>query len=138
MICEIKEALTGAEISQKTTMETLALAENLGISEKIIYISFGFEIVKTIKRLQPNAIVLYLENNKTINEIVNEKINGINYHFSNFMNDSQLSVIAKQNNLLMGSWTVNKIEDLNKLIAQGVEYITTNEPAQFLALVSKK
>ena len=138
MICEIKEALTGAEISQKTTMETLALAENLGISEKIIYISFGFEIVKTIKRLQPNAIVLYLENNKTINEIVYEKINGINYHFSNFMNDSQLSVIAKQNNLLMGSWTVNKIEDLNKLIAQGVEYITTNEPAQFLALVSKK
>jgi glycerophosphoryl diester phosphodiesterase len=138
MICEIKEALTGAEISQKTTMETLALAENLGISEKIIYISFGFEIVKTIKRLQPNAIVLYLENNKTINEIVNEKINGINYHFSHFMNDSQLSVIAKQNNLLMGSWTVNKIEDLNKLIAQGVEYITTNEPAQFLALVSKK
>ena len=138
LICEIKEALTGVDISQKTTIETLALAEKLGISKKIIYISFGFEIVKTIKRLQPNAIVLYLENNKTINEIVNEKINGINFHFSNFISDPQISAAAKQNNLLIGSWTVNQIEDLNKLIAQDVKYITTNAPAQFLDLVSKK
>lgn len=138
LICEIKEAVTGAAISQKTTMETLALAEKLGISEKIIYISFGFEIVKTIKRLQPSAIVLYLENNKTIDDIVNERINGINYHFSNFMNDPQITVVAKQNNLLIGSWTVNQIEDLNKLIGQGVEFITTNAPAQFLSLVSKQ
>jgi len=138
LICEIKEALTGADISQKTTMETIALAEKLGISEKIIYISFGFEVVKTIKRLQPNAIVLYLENNKSISEIVNEKLNGINLHFSNFISDPQISVSAKQNNLLLGSWTVNQVEDLNKLIAQGVEYITTNVPAQFLDLVSKK
>lgn len=138
MICEIKEALTGATISQKTTMETLALAEKLGISEKIIYISFGFEVVKTIKRLQPNAIVLYLENNKTINEIVSEKINGINFHFSNFISDPQISTAAKQNNLLIGSWTVNQVEDLYKLIGQGVEYITTNVPAQFSGLVSKK
>lgn len=138
MICEIKEALTGATISQKTTMETLALAEKLGISEKIIYISFGFEVVKTIKRLQPNAIVLYLENNKTINEIVSEKINGINFHFNDFISDPQISTAAKQNNLLIGSWTVNQVEDLNKLIEQGVEYITTNMPAQFSGLVSKK
>ena len=138
MICEIKEALTGADISQKTTTETLALAERLGIEQKIIYISFGFEIVKTIKRLQPNAIVLYLENNKSINEIVNEKINGINYHFSHFIGNPQLTATAKQNDLLIGSWTVNQTEDLNKLITQGVEFITTNTPAEFLNLVSKK
>ena len=138
MICEIKEALTGADISQKTTTETIAMAKRLGIENKIIYISFGFEIVKTIKRLQPSAIVLYLENNKTIDDIVNERINGINYHFSNFINDPQITVVAKQNNLLIGSWTVNQIEDLNKLIGQGVEFITTNAPAQFLSLVSKQ
>ncbi len=138
MICEIKEALTGADISQKTTTETIAMAQRLGIENKIIYISFGFEIVKTIRRLQPNNIVLYLENNKTINEIVNEKIDGINYHFSNFINNLQITVVAKQNNLLIGSWTVNQIEDLNKLIEQGVTYITTNVPAQFLEEVSKK
>ena len=138
MICEIKEALTGDDISQKTTIETLALAERLGIAEKIIYISFGFEVVKNIKRIQPNAIVLYLENNKSISEIVNEKFNGINFHFSNYISDPQLSAVAKQNNLLLGSWTVNQVEDLNKLIAQEVEFITTNVPAQFLTLVSKK
>ena len=138
MICEIKEALTGDDISQKTTIETLALAERLGIAEKIIYISFGFEVVKTIKRIQPKAIVLYLENNKSISEIVNEKFNGINYHFSNFISDPQISAAAKQNNLLIGSWTVNQVEDLNKLITQGVEFITTNMPAQFSALLSKK
>jgi glycerophosphoryl diester phosphodiesterase len=138
LICEIKEALTGKDISQKTTLETLALAEKLGISEKIIYISFGFEVVKTIKKIQPNAIVLYLENNKSISEIVNEKFNGINYHFSNFISDPKISAAAKQNNLLIGSWTVNQVEDLHKLIAQGVEFITTNMPAKFSALLSKK
>ena len=86
----------------------------------------------------PNQVIYDLENNKTINEIVNEKFNGINYHFSNFISDPQISAAAKQNNLLIGSWTVNQVEDLNKLIAQGVEYITTNLPAQFSALVSKK
>ncbi|MCE2656097.1 MAG: hypothetical protein LW602_06515 [Sediminibacterium sp.] len=79
-----------------------------------------------------------MENNKTINEIVNEKFNGINFHFSNYISDPQLSAVAKQNNLLLGSWTVNQVEDLNKLIAQEVEFITTNVPAQFLTLVSKK
>jgi glycerophosphoryl diester phosphodiesterase len=79
-----------------------------------------------------------LENNKTINEIVNEKFNGINYHYSNFISDPQISAAAKQNNLLLGSWTVNQVEDLNKLIAQGIEFITTNMPAQFSELVSKK
>jgi glycerophosphoryl diester phosphodiesterase len=138
MICEIKEAITGSDISQKTTTETIAMAERLGIQQKIIYISFGFEIVKTIKRLHPNAIVLYLENNKTINEIVNEKINGINYHFSHFMGDPQIAAIAKQNNLLIGSWTVNQKEDLNQLISQGVEFITTNTPSAFLSIVSMK
>lgn len=136
LICEIKEALTGSDISQKTTTETIALAEQLGIEQKIIYISFGFEIVKTIKRLHPNAIVLYLENNKSINEIVNEKINGINYQFNHFINNPQLSIVAKQNNLIIGSWTVNQKEDLSKLITQGVEFITTNTPAEFLSIVS--
>lgn len=138
MICEIKEAITGSDISQKTTIETLALVEKLGMQQKVIYISFGFEVVKTIKRLHPNAITLYLENNKSLATIVNEKIDGINYNLSHFMNTPSLARSAQQNNLLVGSWTVNKIEDLDTLILQGVDLITTNMPAQFLGILIKK
>ena len=46
MICEIKEAVTGSDISQKTKNETIALVEQLGISKKMNHIIFCFEIIK--------------------------------------------------------------------------------------------
>lgn len=137
LICEIKEAITDTILSQKATLETLALVKKLGIGKKVIYISFGFEVVKTIKKYQPDALVLYLENNKSIGELVNEKINGINYHYTHFINKTSLALEAKQHHLLIGSWTVNTKEVLENLIGQGVEFITTNTPSSFLNMIKQ-
>ena len=38
---------------------------------------------------------------------------------------------AKKAGLKIGSWTVNELSDLAILQAQGVEWITTNQPQQF-------
>jgi len=65
------------------------------------------------------------------------KLDGINYHFDQYKNNTNLTQQASKNNLKIGSWTVNKIEDLEILIQQGVEFITTNAPQQFLEKVSK-
>ena len=43
-------------------------------------------------------------------------------------------VNAKKQNMMLGSWTVNKDEDFNKLVAQGVEFITTNFPERYLTI----
>lgn len=138
MICEIKQGIVNPELDKLTTQGTLALVKELGIQNRVVYISFGFKIMQWIKELDPNAIVLYLENDKDLLSIQAAKLNGINYHFSAFQDNALLAKEAIAKNLLVGSWTVNEPTVLNSLIQEGVKFITTNYPAQFLNLVSIK
>ena len=138
LICEIKAALLSNTTSQLTASETVDLAKQLGIEDKIIYISFDFEVLQTIKTLRPNSIVLYLENNKTQEQIVAAKFNGINFNYAQFLGNSSIAANAKKQHLMLGSWTVNKDEDFNHLLEQGVQYITTNFPERYLMQLDHK
>jgi glycerophosphoryl diester phosphodiesterase len=134
LICEIKASLLSNTTSQLTTTETIALAKKLGIEDKIIYISFDFDVLKTIRTNRPTATVLYLENNKSLDEIKAANFNGINFNYAHFIVNPSIAVNAKKQNMMLGSWTVNKDEDFNKLVAQGVEFITTNFPDRYLTI----
>jgi glycerophosphoryl diester phosphodiesterase len=135
LICEIKQAITNPEMDKLATQEVMQMVNDLGIANKVLFISFRFEILKWIKAMNPNAIVLYLESDKEIATIKNANFNGINYHFDNFKNNPMLSKTANENGLLVGSWTVNDTDVLNTLILQKVTYITTNYPSMFLNLI---
>lgn len=131
LICEIKAAIKDKEQDYLATIETLALAKKLKIEKRIVYISFSKDILSWIKEKQPTATVLYLESDLSIDAIVQNKFDGINLHYTSFKNNSQLSATAKNAGLKIGSWTVNELSDLAILQAQGVEWITTNQPLQF-------
>lgn len=138
LICEIKAALLSNTTSQLTASETVELAKQLGIEDKIIYISFDFEVLQTIKTLRPNATVLYLENNKTLEQIMAAKFNGINFNYAQFLGNPSIAANAKKLHLMLGSWTVNKDEDFNHLLEQGIQYITTNFPERYLMQLDHK
>lgn len=138
LICEIKAALLSSTTSQLTASETVELAKQLGIEDKIIYISFDFEVLQTIKTLRPSATVLYLENNKTLEQIMAANFNGINLNYAQFLGNHSIAANAKKQQLMLGSWTVNKDEDFNQLIAQGIEFITTNYPERYLKQLNIK
>jgi len=131
LICEIKAAIKDKEEDYLATIETLALAKKLKIEKRIVYISFSKDILSWIKEKQPTATVLYLESDLSIDAVVQNKFDGINLHYTSFKNNSQLSATAKNAGLKIGSWTVNELSDLAILQAQGVEWITTNQPLQF-------
>jgi glycerophosphoryl diester phosphodiesterase len=131
LICEIKAAIKDKEQEYLATIETLALAKKLKIEKRIVYISFSKDILSWIKEKQPTATVLYLESDLSIDAVVQNKFDGINLHYTSFKNNSQLSATAKNAGLKIGSWTVNELSDLAILQAQGVEWITTNQPLQF-------
>ena len=131
LICEIKAAIKDKEQDYLATIETLALAKKLKIEKRIVYISFSKDILSWIKEKQPTATVLYLESDLSIDALVQNKFDGINLHYTSFKNNSQLSATAKNAGLKIGSWTVNELSDLAILQAQGVEWITTNQPLQF-------
>lgn len=138
LICEIKAALLSNTTSQLTASETVELAKQLGIEDKIIYISFDFEVLQTLKALRPNSIVLYLENNKTLEQIMAAKFNGINFNYAQFLGNPTIAANAKKLHLMLGSWTVNKDEDFNHLLEQGIQYITTNFPERYLMQLDHK
>jgi glycerophosphoryl diester phosphodiesterase len=131
LICEIKAAIKDKEQDYLATIETLALAKKLKIEKRIVYISFSKDILSWIKEKQPTETVLYLESDLSIDAVVQNKFDGINLHYTSFKNNSQLSATAKNAGLKIGSWTVNELSDLAILQAQGVEWITTNQPLQF-------
>jgi glycerophosphoryl diester phosphodiesterase len=131
LICEIKAAVKDKEQDYLATIETLALAKKLKIEKRIVYISFSKDILLWIKEQHSKATVLYLESDLSIDAVVQNKFDGINLHYTSFKNNSQLSATAKNAGLKIGSWTVNELSDLAILQAQGVEWITTNQPLQF-------
>ncbi|MFM1756026.1 MAG: hypothetical protein RL621_959 [Bacteroidota bacterium] len=132
MICEIKAAITHPDLDKFTTKETVELVHQMGIQDRVVYISFRFEILQWIKEMNPNAIVLYLEADKSLEQIANAKFNGINFHYSNFKNHATLANEAIIKNLKVGSWTVNELNDFEQLKKMGVRLITTNYPETFL------
>lgn len=132
LICEIKAGITNPALDELTTSATLALAKELGIEDRVVYISFRFEILKWIKAIHPSAKVLYLEADQKLEDIVAAGIDGINYHFSNFKEQPILASKAIEQKLDIGSWTVNELADFELLKKQGVTLITTNYPALFL------
>lgn len=132
MICEIKAAITNPELDKLTTQETVELVNQMGIQDRVIYISFRFDILKWIKEMNPNAIVLYLEADKSLEQITNAKFNGINYHYTQFKNHATLASEASSMQLKVGSWTVNELSDFELLKKLGVRFITTNYPETFL------
>jgi glycerophosphoryl diester phosphodiesterase len=131
LICEIKAAVKDKEQDYLATIETLALAKKLKIEKRIVYISFSKDILLWIKEQHSKATVLYLESDLSIDAVVQNKFDGINLHYTSFKMNSQLSANAKNARLKTGSWTVNELSDLAILQAQGVEWITTNQPQQF-------
>jgi glycerophosphoryl diester phosphodiesterase len=135
LICEIKQSITNPLLDEEITNKVVALVKEMGIEKRVVYISFRFEILQWIKALNAKAKVLYLEGDKNILAIKEAGFTGINYHFKNYDNDPTIASRAKQAGLKLGSWTVNKVEDLKMLQAQGITLITTNQPQEFTAIL---
>ncbi len=93
-----------------------------------------FDAAKRIRELDPTARVLYLEADKTLEELKDAKITGIDYHRNHFVKDTELVNKAKSIGLITNVWTINKEEDMKIMMGQGVDLITTDEPELLLKL----
>lgn len=127
LVCEIKPSATkerGNIIAEKV----YRLINELKAQPKVVYISFDYEILKKIVSLNPTVGTQYLEANRSPKEIKADGIAGIDYVFSAFKKHPEWISEAKANNIILNAWTVNKAEDMDWLIANGFDFITTNEP----------
>ena len=133
LVCEIKPTKGGAERADRLITKVVQMVKDLHAQKIVGYISFDYNMLKTIQRLNPKASTQYLEADKTPDEVFADKLSGIDYNIATFKKNPEWIKMAKKNKLILNAWTVNKPEDMDWLLKEGFNFITTNEPELLLS-----
>ena len=131
LVCEIKPANT-VERGQQIAEKTLGLVKELKAEDRTVYISFGYEILKRIENVNPKAHTQYLNGDKSPEQLKADGIDGADYHFKVFKKHPEWIESAKKNGIALNAWTVNDPADMDWLIKEDFDFITTNEPELLL------
>lgn len=128
LVCELKPSKTEGRNELMATL-TVDLVKELK-AEKYIsyYISFHYDILKKIMELDPKAKTQYLDGSKSPEILSKDNISGLDYAVHKLKKNPEWIQKAKDKNLKLNAWTANSVEDLDWLIANDFDYITTNEP----------
>lgn len=96
--------------------------------KRVIFISFSFHICYRLAQLAPQFTIQYLANDRTPAELHRYGINGVDYHHNEFVKHPDWLNEAKGLGMSVNTWTVNKTDDMKKVIEKGVDFITTDNP----------
>lgn len=128
LVCEIKPSEISKERGKETALKTVETIKKLKANKNTCYISFDYEILKEIRKVDQKTVLQYLEGNKSPKEVKADHINGVDYHYSFFKKHPEWIKEAKENNIILNAWTVNEAADMDWIIENKFDYITTNEP----------
>ncbi len=131
LVCEIKPANT-VERGQQIAEKTIKLVKELKAENRTVYISFEYEILKRIEELNSKAHTQYLNGDKSPEQLKADGIDGADYHFKVFKKHPEWIANAKKNGIALNAWTVNDPADMDWLIKEDFDFITTNEPELLL------
>lgn len=129
LIVEIKPAKTEA-LENEMVEKTIKMIKEMKLESQCEYISFSLNICKQIKKQAPDFKVQYLRGELSPQQIKEEGLDGLDYHYSVFQKNPTWISEANALGLITNSWTVNEVEIYNELKKQGVKFVTTNIPEQ--------
>jgi glycerophosphoryl diester phosphodiesterase len=134
LVLEIKPSVKGKEWALATTRKVVQLVQQMQAQRWSVYISFDYEILLEILRLDPKAHVQYLKGDKSPETLKEDGITGLDYHFSTY--DANVDYIerAKKLGMLLNAWTVNTKERMDSLLNKKFDFITTDEPEILLQM----
>lgn len=141
MVLEIKQGAT-TETNNRTVdkcMEMIDLYEtqNPGLKDRIVWISFNYEVCKRIVSKWPGTLVMYLGNPPTSPaSCFNDGIRGIDY--AGGSTSTAWIKEAHSLGMVVNVWTVNDSMEMMKFIGKGVDYITTDNPDVLKTLIEKQ
>ena len=103
-------------------------AHGLYKPSKVAFISFSHYACKRIAELCPGFINQYLMGDIAPAELAGEGINGIDYHYNIFYQHPDWVKQAHDCGMSVNVWTVDNRADMEKVLAMGVDAVTTNYP----------
>lgn len=128
LVLEIKPSEISKERGKQMAEKVLQLVSKLKAQSMLMYISFDYDMLKHIHLIDSTAHTQYLNGDVSPLQLRKDGINGADYHYSVFLKNPAWITEAKENKILLNTWTVNQREDMLRLLRQGFDYITTNEP----------
>lgn len=128
LVCELKPSKAEGRNALMAEKAVTLVAELKAQPYISYYISFSYDILQKIKELDPKAKTQYLDGSKAPETLSKDHISGLDYAVHKLKNKPEWIQEAKDKNLKLNAWTANSVEDLDWLIANNFDYITTNEP----------
>ena len=127
LICEVKYHDDG-DRTVAAAEACHALVSAAGMNSQVEYISVNAAALKRLAVLSPGVMLQDVNSDYPMDRAsaVAAGIKGINYDF-NKLTDAQIAD-AHEKGMVVGTWTVDKEEDMRTMINRGVDFITTNEP----------
>lgn len=138
LILEIKPSIINNQRSIKAALKVLELVQTLKAEAITDYICFDYLACLEIKKKAPYAHVAYLNGDKDPLELAAAQLDGLDYEFEVLQQNPDWITIARAENLSINSWTVDDEKVMDWLIAENIDFITTNEPEKLLQKLKHK
>ena len=123
-----------------TEKEVLKIVNELGVKEDVIIFSFNYQVLAKIRQLDTDIPILWLINkadNMTIEYAKIIESNAIGVGPETTVTKESLN-FAHDNGLEVWKWTVNKEDEMQRLIDLGLDGIITDFPEKALKKLSSK
>ena len=134
LILEIKSH-KDKKVENKVASDVVKMVKKMGLEQQVEYIAFSLNICEQLVKLTPKSEIAYLNGDLSPAELKEKGINGIDYHLNVLFNHPEWVEEAHKLGMKVNVWTVNKVEDMQKFIDMGVDYITTDHPLEFQKLL---
>ena len=138
----LQQYLKGHKTPERETLaveQIVKMIKEMGLEERTEYITFSRHATKEFIRLAPKGTpVYYLEGDLNPQELKDMGCAGPDYHFSVFKKHPEWIKECHDLGMKVNAWTVNDAKDMERLISQGVDFITTNEPVLLQEILKKK
>ena len=111
--------------------------DRYGMTDQVEYISFSMNICKELIRRAPAAKVSYLRSDVSPADLKTLGFAGLDYHYEAFERHPGWIAEAQDLGLTVNVWTVNDPARMEALIDAGVDFITTDKPAELKRLTEE-
>ncbi|WP_294078737.1 glycerophosphodiester phosphodiesterase [Proteiniphilum sp. UBA5384] len=110
--------------------KVINMVRERGLGDRVEYIAFGLNFVQQARKLAPDAPVYYLNGDLSPKVLDTMNLSGFDYNLKVVYNKPEWVKEAHALGQKVNVWTVNKPEDIQKIIDLGVDFITTDEPVR--------
>jgi beta-glucanase (GH16 family)/glycerophosphoryl diester phosphodiesterase len=126
--CEIKPSDLGKKRGQLIAEKVMSLVNELNAQHMVVYISFDYNILKKLVEINPKVSTQFLGGTKAPEVVKADGISGLDYSLVAWKKHPGWIDSAKQNNLTLNAWNATDTTDIDWLLANKFDFISTDEP----------